>query len=62
MKMFNNGVLNNDAKEIEFFELSKEIRPDGSYLVGGYADQMKQGIFREYDSADVLINSYKYRE
>jgi len=62
MEMFTEGELNEDAKEVEFFELSKEIRPDGSYLVGGYADEMKQGIFREYDSTGVLVNSYKYRD
>ncbi len=61
MNMFVDGALNEDAKEVEFFELSKEIRPNGSYLIGGYADEMKQGIFREYDSIDVLINSYQYR-
>ena len=61
MNMFVDGDLNEDAKEVKFFELSKEIRPNGSYLIGGYADEMKQGIFREYDSTGVLIKSYKYR-
>ena len=60
MKMFIDGELNENAKEVEFFELSKEIRPNGSFLIGGYADEMKQGIFREYDSTGVLINSYQY--
>ena len=62
MKMFIDGALNEDAKEIKFFELSKEITSNGSYLIGGYADEMKQGIFREYDSTDVLINTYQYRD
>ena len=62
MKMFIDGALNEHAKEIKFFELSKEITSNGSYLIGGYADEMKQGIFREYDSTDVLINTYQYRD
>ena len=61
MNMFTEGEINKDAKEVKFFELSKEIRSDGSYLIGGYADKIKQGIFREYDSTGVLINSYKYK-
>lgn len=56
------GEVDTESEEVVFFELEKEIRPDGSMLVGGYNNNMKQGIFREYDSTGVLIASYEYKD
>ncbi|WP_258543779.1 toxin-antitoxin system YwqK family antitoxin, partial [Parvicella tangerina] len=56
------GSLDTESEEVVFFELEKEVRPDGSMLVGGYNNDMKQGIFREYDSTGTLISSYQYKD
>ncbi len=62
IEMYEEGKVNENAEEVEFFELQKEVRPDGSVLVGGYAKDMKQGIFREYSEDGKLLNSYKYKD
>lgn len=55
------GKIDEESEDVVFFELEKEIRPDGSMLVGGYNNDLKQGIFREYDSTGSLIASYEYK-
>ena len=48
--------------DIDFFELEKKVRPDGSMLIGGYNNDMKQGVFREYDSTGTLLISFEYKD
>jgi len=61
MEKFEMGVVDEKNDQVKFFELQKEIRSDGSILVGGYNDGKKQGVFREYDSVGNLKTSYTYK-
>lgn len=61
IEKFVKGTVDEDAAEVAFFELHKEVRPDGSMLVGGYNNDQKQGIFREYDSTGKVVNAYRYK-
>lgn len=60
IEKFVDGSVDEDADEVAFFELQKEVRPDGSMLVGGYNNNQKQGIFREYDPDGKVKSAYKF--
>ncbi|MFT5244115.1 MAG: antitoxin component YwqK of YwqJK toxin-antitoxin module, partial [Psychroserpens sp.] len=62
MEKYEQGELNEESEEVVFFELEKKVRPDGSMLIGGYNNDMKQGVFREYDSTGTLLISFEYKD
>ena len=59
---FNNGEENDSVQEFVFIDIRTEYYDNGQpKLVGGYANEKKQGIFREYDrDSGKIINSYIY--
>ncbi len=61
LEKFDMGIADEKSEDIQFFELTKQIRPDGSMLVGGFTDGKKQGVFRAYDSLGNLMMTYSYK-
>lgn len=63
IKRYNLDSLSQNGEEIELIRLHKEYYPN-SYkekLVGGYYNNMKQGMYREYDTLGILVNGYLYK-
>ncbi|HLP12002.1 MAG TPA: toxin-antitoxin system YwqK family antitoxin [Flavobacteriales bacterium] len=64
LEQFENGIVNDSAQEFVFIDIRTVFHENGTpKLVGGYANNKKQGIFREYDSngdSAKVINSFIY--
>lgn len=63
IKSYNLDSLNQNGQDIELIKLHKEYYP-GSYkarLIGGFYNNMKQGMYREYDTLGNIINGYIYK-
>ncbi len=64
LKQYDNGEINDTVQEFVFIDIRTEYYDNGQqHLVGGYANNKKQGIFREYDrDSGKIINSFIYEQ
>lgn len=62
LEQFIDGQQNDSIQEFVFIDIRTEYHENGTpKLVGGYANNKKQGIFREYDAdSGKIINSFIY--
>jgi len=62
IKNFSADTLNG-SEDIELIKLYKEFYPNTykEKLVGGFFNNMKQGMYREYDKSGKVINGYIYK-
>ncbi len=64
LDQFENGVVNDSLQEFVFIDIRTVYHENGTpKLVGGYANNKKQGIFREYDNvpdSGNIVNSFIY--
>jgi antitoxin component YwqK of YwqJK toxin-antitoxin module len=59
--MYEDGKIKEDAEELMVLDIRAEYYEDGSIkTVGGYKDNMKQGVHREYDKSGKVVNGYLY--
>lgn len=64
LEKYENGVENDSLQEFVFIDIRTEYHDNGTpRLVGGYANEKKQGIFREYDKdSGKIINAFVYEQ
>lgn len=64
LEQFVEGESNDTIQEFVFIDIRTEYHPNGTpKLVGGYANNKKQGIFREYDNtpdSGKIVNAFIY--
>lgn len=64
LDQYENGVINDTVQEFAFIDIRTIYHENGTKkLIGGYANEKKQGIFREYDNtpdSGKIINSFIY--
>lgn len=62
LNQYEDGKINDTVQEFVFIDIRTEYHPNGTpKLIGGYANNKKQGIFREYDAdSGKIINSFIY--
>lgn len=59
---YEEGQIQTQAEETFFVDIRNVFHENGMLkLSGGYADNKKNGVFREYDTEGKLINSYTYK-
>lgn len=63
LSKFVEGTIEEDAEELIVLDIRAEYREDGSIKsVGGYKENKKQGVHREYDSDGKITNGFLYED